>query len=79
MYIAMQFLKWFCFKTQITITVADRITEIHPATNLLSSQSTFLQEGSSKFYIKKKITISKEKVKSKKVHIKRKKQHWFHL
>lgn len=54
MYIAMQFLKWFCFKKQITITVADRITEIHPATNLLSYQSTFLQEGARNFTLKKK-------------------------
>lgn len=54
------------------MTVADRITEIHPATNLLCYQSTFLQEGAGNFTLKKKITISKEKVKSKKVHIKRK-------
>lgn len=53
------------------MTVADRITEIHPATNLLSYQSTFLQEGARNFTLKK-ITISKEKVKSKRVHIKRK-------
>lgn len=53
--------------------VADRITEIHPATNLLIKLPVNISSrGSSKFYIKKKITIIKEKVKSKKVHIKRK-------
>lgn len=35
------------------MTVADRITEIHPATNLLSYQSTFLQEGAQNFTLKK--------------------------
>lgn len=41
------------FKTQITMTVADRITEIHPATNLLSYQSTFLQTEAKYFTLKK--------------------------
>lgn len=35
------------------MTVTDRITEIHPATNLLSYQSTFLQEGARNFTLKK--------------------------
>lgn len=35
------------------MTVADRITEIHPATNLLSYQSTFLQTEAKYFTLKK--------------------------
>lgn len=60
------------------MTVADRITEIHPATNLLSYQSTFLQEGARNFTLKKNNHKQRKSEKQKSAY-KKKKQHWFHL
>lgn len=59
--------------------VADRITEIHPATNLLIKLPVNISSrGSSKFYIKKNNHKQRKSEKQKSAY-KKKKQHWFHL